>query len=258
MRPYALSDFGSGRRGVWHTPTNRRAQHPARTTTPPDTPRRSGLWGKNHDFLDNRREDPSMPYDPEIHHRRSTRLPGYDYSQPGAYFVTICTRNRECFLGEIIAGEMRLNDLGRIVANEWVNTEKIRCEITLAEWVIMPNHLHGIVLIGNHPSVVGAYGHREVRAYGHTPLRSPSKNLGAMVRGFKSAVTQQINHHLNTPGQPFWQRNYHEHVIRNDADLNRIREYVTDNPTRWDRDKLFRDPVRTGALHAPNESSDSP
>jgi len=88
-----------------------------------------------------------MKYDPEKHHRRSIRLKGYDYSQAGAYFVTICTKNRECLFGDVIDDGMMLNEYGTIVANEWKKSAKIRDEIELDEWVVMPNHFHGIVVI---------------------------------------------------------------------------------------------------------------
>jgi len=89
-------------------------------------------------------EGAAMPYNPDIHHRRSIRLPGYDYAQPGAYFITACTHNRECLFGDIVDRAMRLNDVGRIVAEEWIKTGTIRPEITLDEWVVMPNHFHGV------------------------------------------------------------------------------------------------------------------
>nr|VFK15997.1 MAG: hypothetical protein BECKLPF1236B_GA0070989_10879 [Candidatus Kentron sp. LPFa] len=94
------------------------------------------------------------PYDSETHHRRSIRLRGYDYSQPGAYFLTICTQERECLFGDIVEGEMRLNHAGKIVAEEWRQTAAIRKEIQLDQWVVMPNHFHGILTITG--PIVGA------------------------------------------------------------------------------------------------------
>lgn len=200
-----------------------------------------------------------MKYNPDIHHRRSIRLKEYDYSQAGAYFVTICVHDRECLFGEIVEmtgehqhqgecrkpgechsplREMVVNDLGRIVAAEWIRSAEIRSEIELGEFVVMPNHFHGIVNITTQP--VGAYGHTPVH---HMPVRSPSKTIGAMVRGFKSAVTKFVNEARNSPGVPLWQRNYYEHVIRDDADYNRIAEYVIANPQRWIEDKLHPDNI---------------
>ena len=203
-----------------------------------------------------------MSDQPNEHHRRSFRLKGYDYSQAGVYFVTICTYRRECLFGEVDGGLMRLNEYGEIVASEWVRSAEIRSEIECGEFVVMPNHFHGIVRI------VGAYGNtpcfsdtamsrnEQQRAYCHTPLRSPSRNVGAMVRGFKSAAGRRINEMRNTPGVSVWQRNYHEHVIRNEADYNRIAEYVANNPQRWMEDSLH--PLFVGAQGNTSHESHSP
>ncbi|WP_373497934.1 transposase [Desulfococcus sp.] len=178
--------------------------------------------------------------------RRSIRLQGYDYSQAGAYFVTTCTQNRECLFGHIVDGEMRLKDAGKIVADEWMKTATIRHEIELDEWVVMPNHFHGIVVIAGDP--VGAHGRaplRHIRAPLPPPdaaermLRRPPKSLGSLVAGFKSAVTIRVNELRKTPGAKLWQRNYWEHIVRNECELNRIREYIRNNPARWETDKLF-------------------
>ncbi|MDR0982705.1 MAG: transposase, partial [Culturomica sp.] len=167
-------------------------------------------------------------YNAEIHHRRSIRLKEYDYSQKGLYFITISTHNRECLFGEISDGEMCLNKIGKIVVTEWEKSVHIRSEIKLHTYIVMPNHFHAIVEIIRIDNV-GAYGIRpnnnenmhDVGAYGirpknaadtsgvcpnnksgvcHTPLRSPSKTVGALVRGFKSAVSKQL-------GFSVWQRN---------------------------------------------------
>lgn len=185
-----------------------------------------------------------MPYNPDIHHRRSIRLPGYDYAQPGTYFITACTHNRECLFGDIVDGAVRLNEMGRIVAEEWIKTGTIRPEITLDEWVVMPNHFHGILCIDDH---VGAHGMRpgdlrtNNRAHIGAPLRRQSRSIGSIMAGFKSASTKRINHQRNTPGGPIWQRNYYEHVIRNETDLRRIRDYVATNPAKWELDSLYRE-----------------
>jgi REP element-mobilizing transposase RayT len=192
-----------------------------------------------------------MSDQPSERHRRSLRLKGYDYAQAGAYFVTICAHNRKCLFGEIENGLMRLNEYGDIVASEWLRSVEVRAEIECGEFVVMPNHVHGIVrivgaygntpLCGNTPmhrdDQQGAYNNTD-RAYCHTPLRSPSRNLGAMVRGFKSTAGKCINEVRNTPGAPVWQRNYFEHVIRNDDDYNRVAEYVANNPQHWMEDSL--------------------
>jgi len=199
------------------------------------------------------------------HHRRSLRLKGYDYSQAGAYFVTVCAFGKACLFGEIESGVMRLNEYGEIVASEWIRSAELRLEVDCGEFVVMPNHFHGIV------HIVGAYGNtpisrdekkmvsscnKGVLPYGKGVLpyekgvlpyapTSPSRNVGSMVRGFKGAASRRINQLRNTPGAPVWQRNYYEHVIRDDEDYNRIAEYVTYNPQRWMEDSLH--PLFVGA-----------
>jgi len=175
-------------------------------------------------------------YNPDIHHRRSIRLREYDYGQAGAYFVTICAHNCECFFGDIVAGAMRLNEYGGIVRDEWKKSEQIRAEIASDAFVVMPNHFHGIVFIvaGRVDRFCG--GDRPVAPTGAINGPKP-KSIGALVAGFKSAVTKSINTHRATPGAPVWQRNYYEHVIRNDDDLNRIRDYIASNPLRWMEDE---------------------
>ncbi|MFA5056129.1 MAG: transposase [Dehalococcoidia bacterium] len=169
-------------------------------------------------------------YDPDIHHRRSRRLEGYDYSQAGAYFITVCTRNRECLFGDVIDGVMALSDVGRVVEEEWMKSADIRKEIELDAFVIMPNHIHGIIVIANDCRGVWLYAPTGT-------LRSPSRTIGALVRAFKSACTIRINDMRNSRGTPVWQRNYYEHVTRDEDDLNRIRQYVIDNPARWAEDE---------------------
>lgn len=209
-------------------------------------------------------------YNSNIHHRRLVRLKGYDYSQEGLYFITICAQNRTCLFGEIIAGEMRLNQVGEIVAQEWIKSAEIRKEIKIYEYIVMPNHFHAInpnKNCTNNDASVGAYGIRPDGkrinddvgvpvAYGirpdenctnnenyiinktgtinekgvcHTPLRSPSRTMGALVRGFKSSVTKQL-------GFSPWQRNYHEHIIRNENSFQIISEYIMSNPQKWNED----------------------
>ena len=172
-----------------------------------------------------------MPHDPNVRHRRSVRLPGHDYSSAGAYFLTICTHQREAPLGEIVNDEMVLSDSGRIVAQEWERTGALRSCATLDEFVVMPNHVHGIIMITDGgSSSVGAQ-----RAAPLPPDAIPRndvqpRSLGAIVRGFKSAVTKRIN---ALRGTPFWQRGYYEHIIRNDRELRAIRQYIADNLLKW-------------------------
>ncbi len=166
--------------------------------------------------------------------RRSIRLKNYDYSYPGAYFITICTQHRKYLFGNVIDGKMQLNKFGKIVKAEWLETPIIRQNVELDMFVIMPNHLHGIIVIVDDTNV---------GAYSNTPLqktntfRSPSRTLGAIIRGFKSAATKNINEYRWTPGIPVWQRNYYEHIIRSKGELSRIREYIHTNPLKWEFDR---------------------
>ena len=167
------------------------------------------------------------------YNRRSIRLRGYDYTQEGFYFVTICTYKRKCLFGKIKDGKIHLNKYGEIVKDEWIKTEKIRKNIKIDKFVIMPNHIHGIIIIEK--SIV--------RAYCNTPVqrtfKSPSNTIGAIIRGFKSAVTNRINRIRKSPGISVWQRNYYEHIIRNEKDYLRIVEYIQNNPLKWEWDKYY-------------------
>ena len=166
----------------------------------------------------------SVRQDRHPHPRRSLRLRHYDYAQAGAYFVTVCTHERRCLFGDIVDGAMRLSDVGRIIADEWHKSARIRAEIELDTWVIMPNHFHGIAIITHRR------GDRPVAPTG------PPRSIGALMAGFKSASTKRINAARGTPGARVWQRNYYDHVIRNEANLHRIRQYIADNPARWAED----------------------
>ena len=170
---------------------------------------------------------------PSNQNRRSIRLRGYDYAQPGAYFVTLCTHRWINMFGGVSNGEMMLNPLGLGVQDEWLRTAKIRPYVQLDEYVIMPNHLHGIVMITDNGRGVLQYAPNHASGQ----LRSPSFGLGAIIRGFKSVATRRINCIRGVSGQPIWQRNYYEHIIRDDHGLNRIREYITYNPHCWHLDK---------------------
>ena len=159
-------------------------------------------------------------YDPKKHHRRSIRLKEYNYSSEGFYFITICTEGRRCLFGTIINGKMVLNDYGKIVDNEWQNTIKIRNgDVVLHEYVIMPNHIHAIIQI--HRGV--SHTPNEIS---YTPFQSPSKTLGAIIRGFKGAVSKQI-------GKSIWQRNYYESIINDEQAFENISKYIRNNPAKW-------------------------
>ncbi|HOO14890.1 MAG TPA: hypothetical protein PKU90_02960 [Candidatus Paceibacterota bacterium] len=173
-----------------------------------------------------------MKYNPDKHHRRSIRLQGYDYSQPGIYFITLCTQNRECLFGEILNGEMRLNEFGKIAHQCWLEMPHHFPHIQLDEFVVMPDHIHGIIVLNN---IVGAKKFSPLQNI--TPFRSPSKTIGSIIRGFKIGVTKGFRQ--NTDIYVVWQRNYYEHIIRNEVELNRIRQYIIDNPKKWKTDENY-------------------
>lgn len=194
-------------------------------------------------------------FDPEKHHRRSILLKGYDYSQAGLYFITICCHNRECLFGKIVHGEMKLNQYGQIAYNEWLKTPQIRQNVTSDVFVIMPNHMHAIIRLFRRGEMLSPQIHapenmNEMNSTGITgdthgivrkgenisPLRGPSQTVGAIVRGYKSAVTKQLNE-LNI-NSLVWQRNYYEHIIRDEHSYLKISEYIKNNPANWDKDSL--------------------
>lgn len=172
-----------------------------------------------------------MTYNPERHHRRSIRLKDYDYSQVGMYFITICPHNRECLFGEIKNGQMVLNEYGKIVKNEWMKSTEIRNKIKLDEFVIMPNHIHGIIIITDDGR--GTLQRAPTVEQFGKPV---SNSIPTIIRLFKSATTKQINQIRHTPTIPVWQRNYYEHIIRDEDNLNQIREYIINNPVKWELD----------------------
>ncbi|MBW4532690.1 MAG: transposase [Pleurocapsa minor HA4230-MV1] len=192
-----------------------------------------------------------MKYNPDKHHRRSIRLPGYDYSQPGAYFVTICAYQRQCLFGDVVNGQIILNQYGAIVADEWQKSSVIRQEIELDGWVVMPNHFHGIVIIknivGKNRDRIVKNGNVNVGANGRSPLRDnalvqmKSKSLSSLMAGFKSIATKKINILRDTPATPLWQRNYYEHIIRDRDAMDKIRQYIINNPVSWEIDQLHPD-----------------
>jgi len=186
-----------------------------------------------------------MKYDPAKHHRRSIRLKGYDYTQAGAYFVTLCVQGRECVLGEVVDGQMQLNDWGCVADECWMWLADQYPYVVLDALVIMPNHLHGIIVIDDGGGGSRRGGSRSAlmgdSRIAPTDAPTTCKPLGRLVGAFKTVSTKRINEMRGTPGAVFWQRNYWEHVIRNDADLARIREYIQNNPARWMDDQLHPD-----------------
>ena len=200
-----------------------------------------------------------MPYNPNIHHRRSIRLKGYDYTQQGAYFVTICTHQRNCLFGEIVDGEMKLNTNGEIARGSWLSIPRHFQNVELDEFVIMPNHLHGIILIVNNAEVEFSEVEGEALAISNDQNQqnlsrqcfAPTVNTGetikingtkpqslaAIIQNYKSVSTRQINRINKAQGSVIWQRNYYEHIIRDEEALNNIRQYIFNNPINWVEDK---------------------
>ncbi len=205
------------------------------------------------------------PYDPARHHRRSIRLKGYDYTQPGAYFITLCVHERAHLFGAVVDGEMQLNDAGRVVEQCWRDISAHFPHVALDAFVVMPNHVHGVLWIvdtitepdagtvgaNNHSPTIGAENlPPTIGAENLPPLPPPdvspprphgtSKTIGSVVRGFKIGVTQWFRQ--NTALYTIWQRNYYEHIIRHERALNAIRRYILENPLRWslDRENIHR------------------
>jgi len=157
--------------------------------------------------------------------RRSIRLQNYDYTSAGAYFVTICTWRRACLFGSILEGRSLLSPRGVVVREEWLRTAEIRRGVQLDNFVIMPNHLHGILVLSG-----SSFTHGSVTRAGCT-FRRPG-SLGSIVAAFKQAVTIRLRR-LGESSRQIWQRNYFERVIRNEAELFRLRRYISENPRRW-------------------------
>jgi putative transposase len=198
-------------------------------------------------------------FDPKRHHRRSIRLPGYDYGSAGAYFVTLCTHQRDLLFEDPL--------LRRVVETLWQRIPRHFPHVRLDEWVVMPNHIHGILVITDDPrrgeASPATDSHAEPAHSGETLLvdqvsprdaspplvdqvsprdASPlpqrpgglsSGSLGALIGNFKSVTARRINRLRRTPGAPVWQRNYYEHIVRDEHALNAIRQYIADNPARW-------------------------
>jgi REP element-mobilizing transposase RayT len=180
-----------------------------------------------------------MKYNPECHHRRSIRLKGYDYSQAGAYFVTIVTKDQVCLFGEVVGEGMRLNEYGVIADHVWLAIPDHFLSVELDDYIIMPNHIHGIIVI---TETVGATHASSLQNM--SPLQNMSsmpgpqpQSVSSIVGSLKSAVTKRINEIRQTFGTPIWQRNYYEQIIRDEESLQRIRQYILDNPAQWAFDK---------------------
>lgn len=177
---------------------------------------------------------------------KSARLDGWDYSQDAAYSVTICTKDKKHFFGEIRNKEMRLSPIGEIVTKEWVKTEKLRKNIKLDKWVVMPNHIHGIIIIDNW-SVDGVC--RDVARNVSTTKNKFSKispkpnSLPAIIRSFKSAVTKQAREIYPNLNQ-LWQPRYYDHIIHTEKEYGDTQDYILNNVKNWEKDKENKNKIR--------------
>ena len=188
-------------------------------------------------------------YDPEIHHRRSIRLKEYDYSRSGAYFVTICAHKRKYLFGNIVNDEMALSEYGKIVENVWYNLTGHYQNIKLDKFIVMPNHIHGIIILMDMDDVGAGFKPAPTDLTKYYPLSE-------IVRAFKTFSARHVNELRITPGIPVWQRNYHEHIVRNENELNRIREYIMNNPLRWQFDRENSDRINVGVGLKPTPTAD--
>ena len=178
-----------------------------------------------------------MKYDPDIHKRQNQRLKEYDYSTEGAYFVTVVAKDRECLFGEIVDSEMVLNDVGMVVRNEFQRTEKLRDNVIIDSLIVMPNHVHTIIYIDRRGVSLERPKNDDIDRATHriAPTLRPNTS-GSIIGQIKSITTKKINKIHNNPGNKIWQRNFYDHIIHDDDDLNQIREYIMNNPINWDEE----------------------
>lgn len=198
----------------------------------------TGNDDKNRDLMESgqRRPDRLLP---ELNHRRkSMRLQGYDYSAAGAYFVTICTYNREYLFGENVNGKIILNDAGKMISDIWYRIPDYYPGNDVDTFVVMPNHIHGIIFVGAGPRACPEKG----RPQGVAPT---GLSLSAIIHRFKTMTTKRYTDGVRRFAWiPFnkklWQRNYYNHIIRDDKELACIREYIVNNPIKWETDDEYR------------------
>ena len=190
----------------------------------------------------------SMSPETHQHHRRSIRLPKFDYSQPGAYFVTICTHQHMCFFGEIVNGNVYLNAKGEIARTQLIGLEARFPQIEIVSQIVMPNHVHAIIIIheninnGNHVGAgfTPAQNESNISGVGASPTPTTKTTLGNIIGVYKSLVSRdclQLFQKNNQNMGKLWQRNYYEHIIRDESDLQIISDYIETNPERWEEDE---------------------
>lgn len=191
-----------------------------------------------------------MPFNPDTHRRRSTRLPRFDYASPGAYFLTAVTKDRECVFGDVVYGVMRMNDAGRIVDSAWRDMPKRFPHVVTDAWVVMPNHVHGVLFVterihgvipvgagSSRPGIGPGIG-RPISIGGAITAPLRANCLGQIVGHFKYQTTVDVARTTGVGFMKLWQRNYWERVIRDEQELNRTRQYVIANPSQWNNDEF--------------------
>lgn len=172
--------------------------------------------------------------------RRSLRLDGYDYRQNGAYFVTVCAYRHACLFGTVVDGVMIPSEIGTIIAEEWHQTAKLRPYVGLDTFVVMPNHVHGVIVIDEcEPPTIRCGDNGMRNGVNPRSLLLQAKSLGAIIGRFKGSVTKRARSLPQSGDLVVWQRNFHDHVIRNERSLHNIRRYVNMNPARWAEDSYF-------------------
>jgi REP element-mobilizing transposase RayT len=173
----------------------------------------------------------TMKYDPNQRHRTSIRLTGYDYASAGIYFITICTHQRECLFGEVIAGKMHLNQFGTIIRGHWLKLPNHHPHLRLDTFIVMPNHLHGLLVLEEAIAPKGRINLDKTNPQRH--------GIPEIIRGFKTFSARQVNRMRQSPGLPIWQRSYHDRIVRDDIALENIRQYIQTNPESWMEDSLY-------------------
>ena len=169
--------------------------------------------------------------------RRSIRLRGYDYSQAASYYITVCTRDRECLFGNVVDRQMQLNEVGQIIQSVWNGLPQFYEGIELDAFIIMPNHVHGVIVIRPH---VGAIHESPVPSEPSAFARIKDRRrmlLSKVIGRFKMVSAKWINDLRQSQGSTLWQRNYYEHIVRNEVALHRIRKYIVNNPAQWESDR---------------------
>ena len=199
-----------------------------------------------------------MSQDIDLPKRKKMRLKDYDYSKEGLYYITICTDNRKLLFGNVNTdiGIMILNEFGKIAQENWNETERIRDNIKLHQFIIMPNHIHVIIEITHRRGVLHTPGIEkhipEIKTHTspdienikkNTPPQSPKQTIGSIIRGYKASVTKKINLLIekgDLPRNKIWQRSYYDHIIRDEKDYNRITNYIINNPLNWKHDDFYK------------------